>query len=98
MALFGGKKKGDDPIARAEEQRQKEQLEAEAIYRQGIVSLRDLIAPPSMEVSSDHLRIGTRFARTIYVYGYPRQIFTGWLRANRLRLATAVRARACART
>ena len=24
-------------------------------------------------------RIGTRFARTFYVYGYPRQVFTGWM-------------------
>jgi conjugal transfer ATP-binding protein TraC len=78
MALFGGKK-GRDPIAVAEQQRIHEQQEAEAIYRQGIVSLRDLIAPPSLEVASDHLRVGTRFARTLYVYGYPRQIFTGWL-------------------
>jgi conjugal transfer ATP-binding protein TraC len=78
MALFGKNKSGD-PIALAEAQRASEQQEAEAIYRQGIVSLRDLIAPPSMEVTGDHLRIGTRFARTLYVYGYPRQIFTGWL-------------------
>jgi conjugal transfer ATP-binding protein TraC len=78
VALFG-KKKADDPIALAEAQRAREQAEAEAIYRQGIVSLRDLIAPPSIEVTGDHVRIGTRFARTIYIYGYPRQIFTGWL-------------------
>jgi conjugal transfer ATP-binding protein TraC len=78
MALFG-KKKTDDPIALAEAQRAHEQAEAEAIYRQGIVSLRDLIAPPSIEVTGDHVRIGTRFARTLYIYGYPRQIFTGWL-------------------
>lgn len=78
MGIFS-KKKTDDPIALAEAQRAREQAEAEAIYRQGIVSLRDLIAPPSIEVTGDHVRIGTRFARTLYVYGYPRQIFTGWL-------------------
>jgi type IV secretory pathway VirB4 component len=78
MALFG-KKQPNDPIALAEAQRAQEQQEAEAIYRQGIVSLRDLIAPPSIEITGDHVRIGTRFARTIYAYGYPRQIFTGWL-------------------
>ena len=78
MGLFGNKK-GNDPIALAEAQRAREQAEAEATYRQGIVSLRDLIAPPSMQVTGDHIQIGTRFARTIYVYGYPRQIFTGWL-------------------
>lgn len=76
MGLFGNK---IDPIQVAEQQRAAEQAQAEAIYRQGIVSLRDLIAPPSMEITGDHIRIGTRFARTIYVYGYPRQIFTGWL-------------------
>lgn len=78
MALFGGNR-SNDPVALAEAARQREQQEAETVYRQGIVSLRDLIAPPSMEFNSDHVRIGTRFARTIYVYGYPRQIFTGWL-------------------
>ena len=78
MGIFGPKK-AEDPIALAEEQRAREQAEAEAIYRQGIVSLRDLIAPPSIEIKGDYVRVGTRFARTIYVYGYPRQIFTGWL-------------------
>lgn len=78
MGLFGGKK-ATDPVAIAEQQRLHEQQEAEAIYRQGIVSLRDLIAPPSIEIASDHLRIGTRYARVLYVYGYPRQVFTGWL-------------------
>lgn len=56
-----------------------QQKEAELIYRQGIVSLRDLIAPPSLEVESSYIKIGRRFARTLFVYGYPRQIFTGWL-------------------
>lgn len=81
MALFGNKKPpvNRDPIAMGNQHRLAEQARAEAIYRQGIVSLRDLIAPPSIEISGDHVRIGTRFARTLYVYGYPRQIFTGWL-------------------
>ncbi|HSX41102.1 MAG TPA: conjugal transfer protein TraC [Candidatus Saccharimonadales bacterium] len=78
MALFG-RKEANDPIALAEAQRLREQQEAEAAYRKGIVTLRDLIAPPSLEITGDHVRIGTRFARTLYVYGYPRQIFTGWL-------------------
>ncbi|HUC19906.1 MAG TPA: DUF87 domain-containing protein [Candidatus Polarisedimenticolaceae bacterium] len=81
MGLLGGgqKKQANDPIALAEQQRTQEQQEAEAIYRQGIVTLRDLVAPPSFQISSDHIQIGTRYARTIYVYGYPREIFTGWL-------------------
>ncbi len=63
----------------AELARLQEQQEAELIYRQGVVTLRDLIAPPSFEIESGYFRIGKRFARTIFVFGYPRQIFTGWM-------------------
>ncbi len=75
MALFNKKAKGTGPPDQASQ----EQREAELIYREGIVTLRDLIAPPSLEIESSYVRIGKRYARTIYVYGYPRQIFTGWL-------------------
>ena len=78
MAIFGKSNK-NDPIALAEAQRQQEEREAEVIYRQGVVTMRDLIAPPSLEIESGYIRIGRRFAKTIYVYGYPRQVFTGWL-------------------
>lgn len=77
MAVF--KKKGLDPVTIAEQQRQQEQREAELIYRQGIVTMRDLIAPPSLEIDAGFLRLGRKFVKTVYVYGYPRQIFTGWL-------------------
>jgi hypothetical protein len=38
-----------------------------------------VIAPSSLEIQATHFRLGTKYARTIYVYGYPRQIYTGWL-------------------
>ncbi len=68
-----------DPVTLAEEQRQREQQEVNAAFQKGITALRDFIAPSSLEFSSTHFQIGTRLARTFYVYGYPRQIFTGWL-------------------
>lgn len=37
------------------------------------------LAAPSPEPQSTHFQLGTRFARTYYVFGYPRQIYTGWL-------------------
>src|ERR1700733_11846810 len=79
MGLFGGKNKQLDPAAIEQMQKVQEGKEAELIYRQGIVTMRDLIAPPSLEVESGYLRLGKRFCKTIYVYGYPRQVFTGWL-------------------
>jgi len=76
MALLGKK---PDPITAEQAAKIAEQQEAEFVYRQGIVTMRDLIAPPSLKIESSYIQIGKRFARTIYVYGYPRQIFTGWL-------------------
>jgi len=40
---------------------------------------QDFIAPSSIEFKPDYFRLGTKLARTFYVYGYPRQLYTGWL-------------------
>ena len=80
MALFGKKSpEVMDQASLERMQRSAEGREADLIYRQGIVTMRDLIAPPSIEIESAYLRLGKRFCKTIYVYGYPRQVFTGWL-------------------
>ena len=63
----------------AEQQRIKEQQEIEAEFLKGITTLRDLIAPSSLEIQSSYFRLGTKYGRTLYIYGYPRQIYTGWL-------------------
>lgn len=72
------KKQQLDPIAIAQAQRAREEQEVQAAFQKGITALRDFIAPSSLEFSSTHFQIGTRFARTYYVFGYPRQLFTGW--------------------
>lgn len=63
----------------AAQQRAKEQSEVEAAFLKGVSTLRDLIAPSSIEIQSSYFRLGTKYGRTLYVYGYPRQIYTGWL-------------------
>lgn len=68
-----------DPVALAQAQRDREQQEVAAAFQKGITALRDFIAPSSVEFSPTHFQLGTRYARTYYVYGYPRQIYTGWL-------------------
>ncbi|HEX3081680.1 MAG TPA: DUF87 domain-containing protein [Candidatus Saccharimonadia bacterium] len=79
MGLFGNKQEPMTATQLEQAQKAQEQHEAELFYRQGIVTMRDLIAPPSLEIDSGYLRIGKRFCKTVYVYGYPRQVFTGWL-------------------
>ena len=63
----------------AAQQRAREQVEVEQAFLKGVTTLRDLIAPSSLEIHSSHFRLGTKYGRTLYVYGYPRQIYTGWL-------------------
>ena len=75
------KKQQLDPIALAQAQKQREQQEVNAAFQRGITALRDFIAPSSIEFQPAQFRIGTRIARTFYVYGYPRQLFTGWMSA-----------------
>jgi len=75
------KKQKLDPVALAQAQQQREQQEVAAAFQKGITALRDFIAPSSIELQSDYFRLGTRLARTYYVYGYPRQLYTGWMSA-----------------
>lgn len=80
MGLLGGKKQQPiDPILLAQQQQMLEQQEVATAFRKGVTALRDFIAPSSLEFGSSHFQLGTRFARTYYIYGYPRQIYTGWL-------------------
>jgi conjugal transfer ATP-binding protein TraC len=72
-------KKQLDPVAIAQQQQAREQAEVAAAFQKGITALRDFIAPSSLEFSGTYFQLGTRYARTYYIYGYPRQIYTGWL-------------------
>lgn len=68
-----------DPIDIAAQQRAREQAEVEQAFLTGVRTLRDFIAPSSIELTADHFRLGSKYGRTMYVYGYPREIWTGWL-------------------
>lgn len=50
----------------------------EEIYAAGITTLKDVMAPASLEVSATFVRIGNQFSRTIFVYAYPRYLGANW--------------------
>src|SRR5262249_24059841 len=75
MALFG-KKNQPNPLANAQAV---EQAEVNMTFQKGVTALHDFIAPSSLEFKGNYFQIGTRYARTYYVFGYPRQVYTGWL-------------------
>ncbi len=76
---FGKQNPQLDPVALAQQQQMREQQEVQAAFQKGVTALRDFIAPSSLVYSASHFQIGTRIARTYYIYGFPRQVFTGWL-------------------
>jgi len=76
MALGFGKKKITTSPA---DLQALEQQQVNTAFTKGITALRDFIAPSSLVFNNNYFQLGTRFARTYYVYGYPRQVYTGWL-------------------
>lgn len=45
----------------------------------GINSLADIIAPSSVEIDFNFIRVGERFYKTFFVVGYPRFVSANWL-------------------
>ncbi|NQU77218.1 DUF87 domain-containing protein [Candidatus Falkowbacteria bacterium] len=57
---------------------QQQVLEAQTTYQEGVASIRDLIAPASLKVTPYHLELNGKFARTLFVFAYPRFLSVGW--------------------
>ena len=74
-----GKKQSFDPVSMAQQQQANEQQEVQVAFQKGVTALRDFIAPSSLEFQASHFQLGTRIARTYYMYGYPSKVYTGWL-------------------
>jgi len=53
-------------------------LEEEKLYRGGVTTIKDLIAPSAIEVQSTHIRLNGKYVRTVFVISYPRYISVGW--------------------
>jgi len=65
-------------LAFEQQAKETEVISAETEFRRGEISIRDIIAPSSMKVTSTYLELGTKFVRTLFVINYPRYISIGW--------------------
>ncbi len=52
--------------------------EEASLYQRGLASMKDLIAPPAIQVVSNHMQIGAVLSRTHFVIAYPRFLSTNW--------------------
>lgn len=49
------------------------------VLAKGDVSIKDLIAPSYVEVDFNHVKIDSKYFRTLFVVGYPRYVSANWL-------------------
>lgn len=49
------------------------------IFETELIKATDIIAPSSVEISANYLKLGERFARTYFIFSYPRYLSTAWL-------------------
>ena len=52
---------------------------ATIVLGRGMVDVKDILAPPSIEVDFDYIKIGGTYFRTLFVAGYPRFVGANWL-------------------
>ena len=57
----------------------KKYIEAEKIYQEGLASIKDLIAPASMDILYDKIHMDGQFVQSFYVFAYPRYLDVNWL-------------------
>ena len=94
MSIFETKKAHDETVAKVDgaaeksksgqkvtisEEEKKKYIEAEKIYQEGLASIKDLIAPASMDIQYDKIRMDGLYAQSFYVFSYPRYLNVNWL-------------------
>jgi len=50
----------------------------EKIFETRAVEARDIIAPSSIALSSDYLKLGKKFVKSFFIFSYPRYLSTAW--------------------
>src|SRR3990167_5103582 len=50
----------------------------EQIYKQGVLELKDVIAPSALKITPREINLGDKIARTFFVMSYPRVLTDSW--------------------
>ncbi len=49
------------------------------LFQEETINIKDIIAPPYIGVSQDHIKLGEKIAKSFFIFSYPRYLNTGWL-------------------
>ncbi|MBU1178533.1 DUF87 domain-containing protein [Patescibacteria group bacterium] len=69
---------GKQDFANLTQKEQEQLLKIEEVFKKGVVTVRDIIAPAAMKIEADHIRLNQQFVRTLFIFTYPRYVTTGW--------------------
>ena len=69
----------DKPKPKRQQQGKPGEKTPAQVLAEGMLNVRDIIAPSAIEVDFTFLRIGNVYFRTIFVSGYPRFVGANWL-------------------
>ncbi|MEX0622081.1 MAG: ATP-binding protein [Candidatus Woykebacteria bacterium] len=76
-SFFPQKKRPSLSAQEAKEQQTRDQVTQ--YLGRGMVDVKDVIAPPAIEIDFDHVKVGNIYYRTLFVSGYPRFVGANWL-------------------
>lgn len=82
IPFFGKKQTGETDAEKANATLQQSQRKEQAAVRQfaqGLVDVKDIIAPAAIEVDFNHLVIGGKFFRSYFAVDYPVTVVPNWL-------------------
>ncbi len=51
----------------------------EKLFEEEMINVRDIIAPPYIGITQDHIKLGEKLAKSFFIFSYPRYLTTGWL-------------------
>ncbi len=86
MSLFGkhteeelAQKKQQLTELESEKSASQRLVDVEKTYREGLTTLKDLLAPASLKFAGSSFELNGKFARSFFVLAYPRFLSTNWL-------------------
>lgn len=77
MKLFGGR--GKKAPSKEELELAQTREKVKNTLGRGMVDVKDIVAPPALQVDFDHVRVGETYYRTLFISGYPRFVGANWL-------------------
>ncbi|MCK4781859.1 ATP-binding protein [Candidatus Parcubacteria bacterium] len=48
------------------------------LFEKETIKIEDIISPSSVELTSDHIKLGNKLVKTFFIFSYPRYLSTAW--------------------